>query len=318
MPAPCALPDFLSHYYDRNSGPFRSLSDLSLQEAAVIQARIRQAGAQFASRCPADYLVNRQFIQKGGCPLRQRPHYFVLGSCAWLLTWYKCGCELRLPVARFQMQAVSFTYGDSFPALRYQDGRPHRGQVYTWDELPELLERYGLPQEWNPNGELGPERYIEAQVWDDAPLIEFLSVPRPSAEAKEAEGGKFFCGGKMIESIEKVNLAQKFSMFQEPWSPRIVAEMNDFFVKLARLHGEFVWHHHDAEDELFLVIQGELTIQLRDRDLHLSPGELVVIPKGIEHKPVANDEVQVLLLEPKSTLNTGNLQNERTVEAQWV
>jgi mannose-6-phosphate isomerase-like protein (cupin superfamily) len=125
-------------------------------------------------------------------------------------------------------------------------------------------------------------------------------------------------GGEMTGPIEKVNLAQKFSRFQEPWSPRIVAEMNDSFVKLVKLHGEFVWHHHEAEDELFLVVQGELIIQLRDQDLHLSPGELVVIPKGVEHKPVAECEVQVLLLEPKSTLNTGNVHNERTVDAQWV
>lgn len=122
----------------------------------------------------------------------------------------------------------------------------------------------------------------------------------------------------MTKAIEKINLAQKFSLFQEPWSPRIVAEMNDSYLKLARLNGEFVWHHHDAEDELFLVIQGELTIHLRERDLHLSPGELVVIPKGVEHKPFAENEVQVLLLEPKSTRNTGNVQNERTVEAQWI
>lgn len=122
----------------------------------------------------------------------------------------------------------------------------------------------------------------------------------------------------MTTEIEKINLAQKFSLFQEPWSPRIVAEMNDSYLKLARLNGEFVWHHHDAEDELFLVIQGELTIQLRERDLHLSPGELVVIPKGVEHKPFAEGEVQVLMLEPKSTRNTGNVQSERTVEAQWI
>ena len=122
----------------------------------------------------------------------------------------------------------------------------------------------------------------------------------------------------MTAVLEKINLAQKFSLFQEPWSPRIVAEINGSYVKLARLNGEFVWHHHDSEDELFLVIQGELTIQLRDGDLHLGSGELVVIPKGIEHKPVANGEVQALLLEPKSTRNTGNVQNERTIEAQWI
>ena len=122
----------------------------------------------------------------------------------------------------------------------------------------------------------------------------------------------------MTAVLEKINLAQKFSLFQEPWSPRIVAEINGSYVKLARLNGEFVWHHHDSEDELFLVIQGELTIQLHERDLHLGPGELVVIPKGVEHKPFAEGEVQILLLEPKSTRNTGNVQNERTVEAQWI
>jgi mannose-6-phosphate isomerase-like protein (cupin superfamily) len=122
----------------------------------------------------------------------------------------------------------------------------------------------------------------------------------------------------MTEAIKKVNLAEKFSLFQEPWSPRIIAELNDSFVKLVKLQGEFVWHHHDVEDELFMVIQGELTIKLRQGDLHLNPGELVVIPKGIEHMPVANGVVQVLLLEPKSTRNTGNVQNERIVEAQWI
>ena len=122
----------------------------------------------------------------------------------------------------------------------------------------------------------------------------------------------------MTETINKVNLAEKFSLFQDAWSPRIIAELNDSYVKLVRLHGEFVWHQHDEEDELFLAVQGELTIQLRDKDLHLSPGELVVIPKGIEHKPVANGDVQVLLLEPKSTRNTGNVQNDRTVDAQWI
>ena len=122
----------------------------------------------------------------------------------------------------------------------------------------------------------------------------------------------------MTETINKVNLAEKFSLFQDAWSPRIIAELNDSYVKLVRLHGEFVWHQHDEEDELFLAVQGELTIQLRDKDLHLSPGELVVIPKGIEHKPVARGDVQVLLLEPKSTRNTGNVQNDRTVDAHWI
>jgi mannose-6-phosphate isomerase-like protein (cupin superfamily) len=113
--------------------------------------------------------------------------------------------------------------------------------------------------------------------------------------------------------IEKVNLAQKFSRFSEYWSPRIAGELNDSYVKLAKLKGEFVWHHHDHEDELFLVVKGRLTIRLRDRDIELDEGEFVIIPKGVEHLPVAAEEAHVVLLEPKSTLNTGNLRNERTV-----
>ena len=115
--------------------------------------------------------------------------------------------------------------------------------------------------------------------------------------------------------IEKVNVASKFALFQDCWSPKIVGELNDSYVKLVKLKGEFVWHEHEAEDELFLVVKGKLLIKLRDRNLWLDEGEFVVIPRGVEHLPVAEEEVQVLLLEPKSTLNTGNVRNERTVAA---
>ena len=118
--------------------------------------------------------------------------------------------------------------------------------------------------------------------------------------------------------IEKVNLTQKFGLFQDTWSPKIVGELNDAYVKLAKLKGEFVWHHHEAEDELFLVVKGKLLIKLRDRDLWLEEGEFVIIPKGVEHMPVAEEEVHIVLIEPKSTLNTGNVQNERTVGDQWI
>ena len=113
--------------------------------------------------------------------------------------------------------------------------------------------------------------------------------------------------------MEKVNLTDKFSLFQEYWSPKIVGELNDSHVKLVKLKGEFVWHHHENEDELFLVVKGRLLIKLRDRDIWLDEGEFTIIPKGVEHLPVADEEAHVLLLEPKSTLNTGNVQNERTV-----
>ncbi len=113
--------------------------------------------------------------------------------------------------------------------------------------------------------------------------------------------------------MEVVSLKEKFGLFQDVWSPKIVDELNDLYVKLVKLKGEFVWHHHEAEDELFLVVQGTLLIKLRDRDIWLHEGEFVIIPRGVEHLPVAEDEVHVLLLEPRTTLNTGNVQNERTV-----
>jgi mannose-6-phosphate isomerase-like protein (cupin superfamily) len=113
--------------------------------------------------------------------------------------------------------------------------------------------------------------------------------------------------------MNKVNLAQKFSMFQDYWHPKIVGEINDSHVKLVKLKGEFVWHHHEAEDELFLVVKGSLVIKLRDQDIFLEEGEFVIIPRGVEHLPVAEEEAHVLLLEPKTTLNTGNVDNERTV-----
>jgi len=113
--------------------------------------------------------------------------------------------------------------------------------------------------------------------------------------------------------MQKVNLQEKFSLFHDYWSPKIAGEINDSHVKLVKLKGEFVWHHHDLEDEMFLVVKGKLLIKFRDRDVWLDEGEFIIVPKGVEHMPVAEEEVHVLLLEPKTTLNTGNQVNERTV-----
>ena len=118
--------------------------------------------------------------------------------------------------------------------------------------------------------------------------------------------------------IEVVNLAEKFTRFTDHWHPRIVGELNDMHVKLVKVQGEFVWHHHDAEDELFLVVKGSLTIKLRDGDLRIGEWEFAIIPHGVEHCPIADEEVHILLLEPKSTLNTGDVRNERTVDAEWI
>lgn len=113
--------------------------------------------------------------------------------------------------------------------------------------------------------------------------------------------------------IEKVNLREKFALFDERWSPRVAGEVNDAYVKLVKLEGEFVWHKHDAEDEMFLVVGGRLTIRLRDGEVNLEEGEFVIIPRGVEHLPVADGVAHVLLFEPKSVLNTGDVVNERTV-----
>jgi mannose-6-phosphate isomerase-like protein (cupin superfamily) len=118
--------------------------------------------------------------------------------------------------------------------------------------------------------------------------------------------------------METVNLAEKLSLFSEYWSPRIVSQVNDSLVKLAKLKGEFTWHRHEDEDELFLVLHGTLLIKLRDRDIRLEEGELVVIPEGVDHLPVAEEEAHVLLVEPRSTVNTGNVRNERTASDQWI
>jgi mannose-6-phosphate isomerase-like protein (cupin superfamily) len=116
----------------------------------------------------------------------------------------------------------------------------------------------------------------------------------------------------------RVNLAEKFGLFKEYWSPKIVGALNDSYVKVAKLKGEFLWHHHQSEDELFMVVKGKLLIKLRDQDISLREGEFGIIPRGVEHMPVAREEVHVVLIEPKTTVNTGNIQSERTVNDQWI
>jgi mannose-6-phosphate isomerase-like protein (cupin superfamily) len=118
--------------------------------------------------------------------------------------------------------------------------------------------------------------------------------------------------------MDTINLTEKFNLIQEFWSPRIVGELNDSYVKLAKLKGEFIWHHHENEDELFLVVKGRLHMKLREGDRWVNEGELLIVPRGVEHCPVAQGEVHVVLLEPKSTVNTGNVRDERTVGDQWI
>ncbi len=114
-------------------------------------------------------------------------------------------------------------------------------------------------------------------------------------------------------SAQKVNIEEKLALFGEHWKPKIVGELNGQHVKLVKLFGEFVWHHHEEEDELFLVVKGRFRMEFRDRSVWIEESEFIVVPRGVEHRPVAEEEAHVLLFEPASTLNTGNVRDERTV-----
>lgn len=175
---------YLYHYYEASIGPFVNLSELPIYEAEKILRDIKARGKTFAARRSSDYIKIRReleqkarsmFIQKGGKPIRSVPHYMTLGTCSWLLDWYENGKELCIHIDMFSEEQVSFTYGDLFPAMRYNDGKPYRNTVYTKREIYEIIRIYGIPQDWNRTGSKGPERYIEAQVWDDEPIKEYLS-----------------------------------------------------------------------------------------------------------------------------------------------
>jgi mannose-6-phosphate isomerase-like protein (cupin superfamily) len=118
--------------------------------------------------------------------------------------------------------------------------------------------------------------------------------------------------------MHKVNLSEKLALIRDFWSPKAIGAVNDFHVKLVKLEGEFVWHAHEREDELFLVLQGTLHMQFRDGEVAVDPGELIIVPHGVEHRPAADGEVHVLLLEPRSTVNTGTAGGERTRDVEWV
>ncbi|SEU18919.1 hypothetical protein [Paenibacillus sp. NFR01] len=175
--------ELLYHYFDASTGPFRNLSDLTPEEAAEKQEALRRESKSFAGKRSADYLQIRReleqkarnaFIAKGGLPVRQAPHYMTFGECPWLLDWYPEGRSLSIPLSHFKKEHVSFTYGDLFPTMRVADGKPYRGQVYTLEEIIKVVAEYGWPQGWNASGALGPERYIEAQIWDETPLCPYL------------------------------------------------------------------------------------------------------------------------------------------------
>jgi mannose-6-phosphate isomerase-like protein (cupin superfamily) len=131
--------------------------------------------------------------------------------------------------------------------------------------------------------------------------------------------GEFMASILRPATAAKVNLREKLDLIQDQWSPKVVGELNGQHVKLVKFQGEFVWHKHDQEDELFLVVKGRFRMEFRDRHVWLDENEFLIVPRGVEHRPVADDEAHVLLFEPASTLNTGDVQNERTIrDPEWI
>lgn len=166
----------LYHYYDAEIGPFRNLSGLSSEEANRVSQQLRQEVGAFASKRSEDYLSIRKeletkarnlFIAKGGRPRNAYPHYMTLGKCDWLMTWYKNPACLAIDWKAFAEDSISFSYGDLFPTMRYEDDRPYRKQIYTRAEIITVVDEFGWPQDWNSRGDQGPERYIEVQIWDE-------------------------------------------------------------------------------------------------------------------------------------------------------
>jgi hypothetical protein len=169
---------YLYHYFEKENGPLLNLSSLSIEEAEIIQNKIRGKKEVFAANRPEWYIrrrkeleqtVRNKFIEKGGKPLTLYPQYFVVEKCDWLLSWYKKPVYIKIPINKMNTNEISFTYGDMFPTFsdKISDGKEYRKNVYVFEEMIELIKKYGLPQKWNRDGSLGPERYIEAQVWSN-------------------------------------------------------------------------------------------------------------------------------------------------------
>ncbi len=175
----------LYHYYDKSGALFRNLSELPIDEAKAVLEKIKSEkpdsqSAQRNDKYPqyrrnCEEIVRREFTKKGGKILRTPPHYMVVRHSPWLSAWFEnCGI-VKISADEFDTDTLSFTYGDSMPTFSeaVNDGKEYRHKVYTYDEIPKIIEKYGLPQDWNDDGKFGPERYIEVQVWSDGPVSRY-------------------------------------------------------------------------------------------------------------------------------------------------
>lgn len=176
---------FLYHYFDQSIGPFVNLSDLSIDEARSVLNTIKATKPNVQSakrhdkyveyRRNCENMIRTEFIKKGGIVSRTSPHYMVVEHSPWLSTWYENSTFLKIPIHEFDLKTISFTYGDSMPTFspKVNDGKEYRRQLYTYDEILMIIEKYGLPQNWNDDGNYGPERYIEAHIWSDETLNKY-------------------------------------------------------------------------------------------------------------------------------------------------
>ncbi len=177
---------YLYHYFDKAIGPFKNLSDISVEEAKAVldDIKCRKPASQAAQRHDkyvqyrrnCESILRSEFAKKGGIIERNSPHYMVIEHSPWLSTWFENCDFIKIPIEEFDLHTVSFTYGDSMPTFSpaITDGKEYRMKLYTYDEILGIIEKYGLPQDWNDDGKHGPERYIEAHVWSDKTVRKYL------------------------------------------------------------------------------------------------------------------------------------------------
>ena len=176
---------YLYHCFEKSTGPFRNLSDLSMEEAKEVVRRVKEErpGSQCASRHDkyveyrrnCENILRTEFAKKGGKMDRFVPHYMTVELSPWMTTWYEDSDYLKIPIEEFDLSTLSFTYGDSMPNWGVKDDKEYRGKLYTYEEILKVIEKYGLPQDWNDDGKYGPERYIEVQVWSDDPIKKYMN-----------------------------------------------------------------------------------------------------------------------------------------------
>ena len=178
---------YLYHFFEKSTGPFRNLSDLSVEEAwdVVNRVRVERPGSQCAQRHDkyveyrrnCENILRTEFAKKGGKMDRFVPHYMVVEFSPWLSTWYEDCDYIKIPIEEFDLSTLSFTYGDSMPTFSptVQDGKEYRHKLYTYEEILKVIEKYGLPQDWNDDGKYGPERYIEVHIWSDETVKKYVN-----------------------------------------------------------------------------------------------------------------------------------------------